>query len=231
MKPRIGSISAFLFWMGGKCMAKNTVITISRQFGSGGRLIGKKLAEKLGIPYYDKELIELAVEESGFSKEIFEKVDERASSSLLYTLSVSPGIMHGVTGMADLPLNDKVFLVQTKIIKDVASKGGCVIVGRCADYILKEFDNVVNVFIRSSLPDRIDRVTKAYKINYANAQKEIQRNDKKRANYYSFYAHSKWGVVDNYDLCINSGKIGIEQSVDVIADYVNHFEAARKAAK
>ena len=211
-------------------MATNTVITISRQFGSGGRLIGRKLAEKLGVPFYDKELIELAVEESGFSKEIFEKVDERASSSLLYTLSVSPGIMHGVTGMADLPLNDKVFLVQTKIIKDVASKGGCVIVGRCADYILKEFDNVVNVFIRADMKDRIDRATNVYEISFANAAKEIQKNDKKRGNYYSFYAHSKWGVVENYDLCINSAKIGIDESVDVIADYVKNFEA-KKAAK
>ena len=102
-------------------MAKSIVITISRQYGSGGRLIGKKLAEKFDIPFYDKELIELAVEESGFSKEIFEKVDERASSSLLYTLSVTPGLMHGgLSGMTDLPLNDKVFLVQTKIIKDGA---------------------------------------------------------------------------------------------------------------
>ncbi len=210
-------------------MAKNTVITISRQFGSGGRLIGKKLAEKFGVPFYDRELIELAVEESGFSKEVFEKVDERASSSLLYTLSVSPGIMHGVTGMADLPLNDKVFLVQTKIIKDVAAKGGCVIVGRCADYILKEYHNVVNVFIRSNMNDRIDRATNVYKISMNNASKEIQKMDKKRANYYSFYAHSKWGVAENYDLCINSGRIGIDQSVQVIADYVEFFEAARKA--
>jgi cytidylate kinase len=210
-------------------MATNTVITISRQFGSGGRLIGKKLAEKLGVPFYDKELIELAVEESGFSKEIFEKVDERASSSLLYSLSVSPGVMQGVTGMADLPLNDKVFLVQTKIIKEVASKGGCVIVGRCADYILKEFNNVVNVFIRSDMESRIERATNVYKINMTNAQKEIQRNDKKRANYYSFYAHSKWGVVDNYDLCLNSGKVGIDESVEVIADYVRHFDEKRSA--
>ena len=213
-------------------MAKSTVITISRQYGSGGRLIGKKLAEKFDIPFYDKELIELAVEESGFSKEIFEKVDERASSSLLYTLSVTPGLMHGsLTGMADLPLNDKVFLVQTKIIKDVAAKGGCVIVGRCADYILKEMHNVVNVFIRSNMTDRINRCVNVYNLNMNNAAKEIQRMDKKRANYYSFYAHSKWGVAENYDLCINSGRIGIEASVDVIADYVDKFEEAYKDAQ
>ena len=137
--------------------------------------------------------------------------------------------MHGVTGMADLPLNDKVFLVQTKIIKDVAEKGGCVIVGRCADYILKEYHNVVNVFIRSNMNDRIERATNVYKISMNNASKEIQKMDKKRANYYSFYAHSKWGVAENYDLCINSGRIGIDQSVQVIADYVEFFEAARKA--
>ena len=212
-------------------MAKNTVITISRQFGSGGRLIGKKLAEKFGVPFYDRELIELAVEESGFSKEVFEKVDERASSSLLYTLSVSPGIMHGVTGMADLPLNDKVFLVQTKIIKDVAAKGGCVIVGRCADYILKEYHNVVNVFVRSNMNDRIERATNVYKISMNNASKEIQKMDKKRANYYSFYAHSKWGVAENYDLCINSGRIGIDQSVQVIADYVEFLKPQERLSR
>ena len=125
--------------------------------------------------------------------------------------------------------DEKAFRYESAIIQKLAEEHSCIIVGRCADYILKEYHNVVNVFIRSNMNDRIERATNVYKISMNNASKEIQKMDKKRANYYSFYAHSKWGVAENYDLCINSGRIGIDQSVQVIADYVEFFEAARKA--
>ena len=198
-------------------MAKSTVITISRQYGSGGRLIGKKLAEKFDIPFYDKELIELAVEESGFSKEIFEKVDERASSSLLYTLSVTPGLMHGgLTGMADLPLNDKVFLVQTKIIKDVAAKGGCVIVGRCADFILRDRADLLKVFIHADPAFRADRIVRVYGEREDSPEKRIRDKDKRRMAYYRYYTDIDWGVAKNYDICLDSGTIGIDRCADII---------------
>ncbi len=206
-------------------MTNHIIITISRQYGSGGRLIGEKLAEALGIPYYDKELITMAAEQSGFSREIFERMDEKASSSLLYTLSINPGMAGGLTGVADLPLNDKVFLIQNNIIKQLADKGSCVIVGRCADYILKEYPNCINIFICSDMADRIRRITSVYGMSLSNAEREIQRYDKRRANYYSFYTHTKWGIATNYDLCLNSGIIGIDASVQVIKAYVEGRKA------
>ncbi|MCI8600178.1 MAG: cytidylate kinase-like family protein [Oscillospiraceae bacterium] len=209
-------------------MTNHIIITISRQYGSGGRLIGEKLAETLGIPFYDKELITLAAEQSGFSREIFERMDERASSSLLYTLSVNPGMAGGLTGIADLPLNDKVFLIQNNVIKQLADKGSCVIVGRCADYILKEYPNLIKVFICSDMTDRIERITKVYGVSFTNAEREVQKYDKRRSNYYSFYTHTKPGIAANYDLCLNSGQIGIDASVEVIRAYV---EGRRRAAK
>ena len=144
-------------------MAKtNYVITISRQFGSGGRLIGKKLAEMLEIPFYDKELITMAAQQSGYSREVFEKADERATNSLLYTLSMNSYLLHGMTGMAELPLNDKVFLIQSEIIRKVASEGPCVIVGRCADYVLKDNPRHLNFYIYADLKSRVERATTVY---------------------------------------------------------------------
>ena len=142
-------------------MANDTIITISRQYGSGGRFIGRKLAEALDIPFYDKELITMSAEESGMSKEIFEKADEKAANSLLYTLSMNAYLLHGMAGVPDLPLNDKVFLVQSEVIRKLAAKGPCVIVGRCADYVLQENPNCVNVYIYSDMEDRVSRVEPA----------------------------------------------------------------------
>ena len=135
--------SGYLYKKEGLFMKNNTIITISRQYGSGGRLIGQKLAERLGIPFYDKELITLAAEESGFAEHLFEKNDRNITNSLLYSLS-----MYGNTmGLYDMPLNDKLFIAQSKTIQSVAEKGPCVIVGRCADYVLRNKPNVLNVFI------------------------------------------------------------------------------------
>ena len=206
-------------------MKNHIVITISRQYGSGGRLIGEKLAAELGIPFYDKELITMAAEQSGFSREIFEKMDERASSSLLYTLSVNPGMAGGLAGTLDLPLNDKVFIVQNNVIKQLADKGPCVIVGRCADYILRDYADCVNVYISSDMDDRIKRITEVYGLTMDNAEKEILKYDKRRNNYYNFYTHTKPGIAANYDLCINSGIIGLDAAVAVIKAYVEARDA------
>lgn len=210
-------------------MAINTVITISRQYGSGGRFIGRKLAEALNIPFYDKELITMAVEESGMSRELFEKADEKATNSLLYTLSMNSYLLHGMAGMPDLPLNDKVFLVQSEVIRKIADKGPCVIVGRCADYILRELPNCVNVYIYSDMEDRIARATTYYNLSADRAKEQIQKTDKKRAAYYNFYTNLKWGRAENYDLSLNSAKIGIEGCVDVICRFVNCAEAIEAA--
>ena len=197
------------------------IITIGRQFGSGGRAIGEKLAKKLGVPFYDKELISLAAKESGISPEVFENVDEKAANSLLYSLSMGMySFGSGFPAMGDLPVNDKLYLLQHKIIKDVASKGSCVIVGRCADYILKERPECVNIFIYADIEFRKQEAVKKHGIDAARAEHIINKTDKSRANYYSFYSGQKWGMAENYDLCINSGKLDEDKIVDLIIEYI-----------
>lgn len=208
-------------------MANDTIITISRQYGSGGRFIGRKLAEALDIPFYDKELITMSAEESGMSKEIFEKADEKAANSLLYTLSMNAYLLHGMAGVPDLPLNDKVFLVQSEVIRKLAAKGPCVIVGRCADYVLPENPNCVNVYIYSDMEDRVSRATTYYNLSADRAQEQIQKTDKKRAAYYNFYTNLKWGRAENYDLSLNSAKIGVDGCVEVIRSFIAQAEGLR----
>lgn len=197
------------------------IITIGRQFGSGGRAIGEKLAKKLGVSFYDKELISLAAKESGISPEIFDNVDEKAANSLLYSLSMGMySFGSGFSAMGDLPVNDKLYLLQHKIIKEIAEKESCVIVGRCADYVLRENPNTVNVFVYADMAFRKEEAVKKHGIDAARAEHIINKTDKSRANYYSFYSGQKWGMAENYDLCINSSKLSEDQIVDLIAAYI-----------
>ena len=197
------------------------IITIGRQFGSGGRAIGEKLAKKLGVSFYDKELISLAAKESGISPEIFDNVDEKAANSLLYSLSMGMySFGSGFSAMGDLPVNDKLYLLQHKIIKEIAEKESCVIVGRCADYVLRENPNTVNVFVYADMAFRKEEAVKKHGIDAARAEHIINKTDKSRANYYSFYSGQKWGMAENYDLCINSSKLSEDQIVDLIATYI-----------
>ncbi len=197
------------------------IVTIGRQFGSGGRSIGEKVAKKLGVPFYDKELISLAAKESGIDPDIFKNVDEKAANSLLYSLSMGLySFGSGFQAMGDLPVNDKLYLLQHKIIKDIAKKGACVIVGRCADYVLREQPNVVNIFIYADMEYRKQESVKRHGIDAARAEHIINKTDKSRANYYSFYSGQKWGMAENYDLCINSAKIDEDSIVDLIIAYI-----------
>lgn len=199
-----------------------TIITIGRQFGSGGRAIGEKLAKKLGVSFYDKELISIAAKESGIDPEIFDSVDEKAANSLLYSLSM--GLYNfgsGFSAMGDLPVNDRLYLLQHRIIKEIAEKESCVIVGRCADYILREDPACVNIFIYADMEFRKHEAVKKHGIDEARAEHIINKTDKSRANYYSFYSGQKWGMAENYDLCINSTKISEDAIVDLIIDYIN----------
>ena len=198
------------------------VITIGRQFGSGGRAVGEKLASKLGISFYDKELISLAAKDSGISPEIFDNVDEKAANSLLYSLSM--GLYNfgsGFSVMGDLPVNDQLYLLQHKIIKEIAEKESCVIVGRCADYVLRDRSDCVNVFIYADMEFRKREAVKRHGIDEARAEHIITKTDKSRANYYSFYSGQKWGMAENYDLCINASKLSEDGIVDLIIDYIN----------
>lgn len=197
------------------------VITIGRQFGSGGRSIGEKLAKKLGISFYDKELISLAAKDSGMNPEVFDTVDEKATNSLLYSLSMGMyNFGSGFSVMGDLPINDQLYLLQHKIIKEIAEKENCVIVGRCADFVLHDRTDCVNVFIYADMEFRKREAIKRHGIDEARAEHIITKTDKSRANYYSFYSGQKWGMAENYDLCINASKLSEDSIVDLIISYI-----------
>lgn len=193
------------------------VITIARQFGSRGREIGQKLAEALGYKYYDRDLISMAAEKSGMDKSVLGAADEKAANSLLYTLALGSSVYaHGVDNI-NVPLNDKLYIVQSNIIKDIYNGGeGAVIVGRCADYVLSEKENVLKVFISADFDNRVEVVSIRSAVTEAKAKDMVIKTDKRRANYYNYYTGQKWGKIENYDLVINSSKCGIDGAVKVI---------------
>lgn len=204
----------------------NTIITISREFGSGGHQIGERLAEALGIPFYDKEIIERSAKDSGICQEFFEEHDEKYTNSLLYSLVVGNYSMTADGRLnPEMPMNQKIFLAQFDAIKNMAREGACVIVGRCADYVLSERKNTLSVFISADMEDRKKRVAQRCDIKENKLFDFINKNDKKRANYYNFYTDRKWGTAKNYDLCINSSALGIEGAVELIKKAVELKES------
>jgi CMP/dCMP kinase len=202
------------------------VITISRQFGSGGREIGRKLADKLGIPFYDNELIDLAVKESGFSAEAFENAENKATNSFLYSLAMGMNAYgNQELGFTHLSLDDRIYLASADVMRKVASEGPCVIVGRCADHVLKDVPNVINAFIWAGLDFRIKRVMELEKLSSAKAEDLIQKMDKRRANYYNYHASEKWGRAENYHLSLRSDFVGIDNCAGCIKSYLDsHME-------
>lgn len=199
----------------------NIIYTIGREFGSGGHQIGQILADKLGIKFYDKELLTRAASESGLCEDIFRIQDEKPTSSFLYSLvsdTYSFNNYHGA-GVMDMPLSQKVFLAQFDTIKKIAAEGSCVIVGRCADYALAEMDNVINVFIYADKDERVKKKAKELSLPENKARDIITKTDKQRANYYNFYTNKKWGDSRSYDVCLSSTKLGIDGCVDAIIAY------------
>ncbi len=186
------------------------IITISREFGSGGRTIGRNVAEKLGIKFYDRELIEKIAEKSGFSKSFIEKQGEHSPSKSRFAYSF---VGRGVDGMS---VNDYVFSVQRKVILDIAENESCVIVGRCADYILRDRDDVLNVFIHSDMDKRAERIVKLYGETDKSPEKRLKEQDKKRSINYRYCTDRVWGVAQNYHITLNSGAVGIDRCVDII---------------
>ena len=206
-------------------MANNTIITIARQYGSGGHDIGKKLAEELKIPFYDKELLERAAKDSGFCQEIFENYDEKPTNSFLYSLVMDTYSMgYSTAAFAEMPLNHKIFLAQFNAIKDIAKEGPCVIVGRCADYALADFPNVVNVYLYADLQSRIARIARRHDVTDAKAKDLIQKTDKSRASYYNYYTNKKWGEATGYDLCLNTASLGIDGTIHMIREFAAYKE-------
>ncbi len=196
------------------------IITISRQYGSGGRYVARMLAERLGYAFYDNELITLAAKESGFSESLFENIEKKSSYSLLYSLSTFGAPAGGVYGLS---INDRAFIIQSDIIKQAAEKGPCVIVGRCADYILKERSDVINVFLHSDLESRTARAVKYYGIEEKKAKEHVQKTDRKRASYYNYFTGENWGDIKNYHISLDTDFIGIENCVDILEKYAKFF--------
>lgn len=202
-------------------MHQNTVITIARQFGSGGHEIGRRLANRLGIPLYDKELITHAAQESGLSEEILHYFDEKPTNSLLYSLSTGAySLNEGGVVNYSLPVNQQVFQAQFDTIRLLADKSSCVIVGRCADYVLEKHKGLISVFLYADLNDRMARVAEYDGITLPEAKTRIAKSDKRRASYYNFYSGKKWGVAGTYDLCINTSTVGYDNAVELIAKFV-----------
>ncbi len=201
-------------------MEDKVIITIGRQFGSGGKEIGAKLAEKLGIKCYDNELLAMAAKESGLCEEIFEIHDEKPTNSFLYSLVMDSYQSYNAPGVINVPISQKVFLAQFDTIKSIAKKESCIFVGRCADYALQDDFDFTSVFISCDIEKRIQRISERNKISENKARDLIIKTDKKRASYYNYYTDKKWGYSDSYDLCIDSGKIGIDKSVELIYTYL-----------
>ncbi len=194
-------------------MEENLIITIGRQSGSGGREIGRKLAEKLGVKCYDKELLALAAKNSGLCEELFKSYDEKPTHSLLYSLWTDT---YSGGRNTDMPINHKIFLAQVNAMKKLADENSCVFVGRCADYALSGYPNVVRVFVTASDADRIARIKTRSSLDDAKAKELMVKTDKNRSSYYNYYSGKKWGDARNYDLCLSSSAAGIDGAVDAI---------------
>lgn len=204
-------------------MERKFVINVGRQLGSGGREIGEKLAARFGIDFYDKELIRLASERSGLCKEFFEKADERASHGLTGGLF---GMRFPFIGDGSLPYenclsNDSLFKIQSDVIRHLAEKRSCLFVGRCADYVLREHPNCVNIFISATREDRIRRLCGMHGISEDKAEEMMEKSDKKRSDYYNYYSYKTWGAAATYHLCIESTALGIGGTVDFLEEFVN----------
>lgn len=208
----------------------NTIITIGRQYGSGGREIGKILSERYQIKYFDKELLSRAAKESGFCEEMLKNHDERPTNSFLYNLVMDTySFGYNSASFVDMPISHKVFLAQFDTIKKIAREEPCVIIGRCADYALSEFTNCIHLFIYADEDAKIKRIMERNNVSEDKAREMMCKKDKQRQSYYNYYSSKKWGRADSYDLCINSSRLGIEGTVNLIMQYIDDFESKSNA--
>lgn len=202
-------------------MKDQYVITIARGYGSGGRTMGKLLSEELGIHYYDRELLRLASDESGINESIFEKADEKLKKSILYKIARKEYKGEQIPPDSDdFVSNDNLFNFQAKVIKGLADQESCVIVGRCADYILRDRENVVKIFVHASLEDCVGRLVDMYSLSKSELEKKIKRIDKRRADYYKYFTGREWNTAQNYDLCLNSQQLGYDKCIEIVKNYL-----------
>ncbi len=184
-----------------------TIVTIGREYGSGGRIIAQRLAQRLELPYYDKEVIEGVAKKTGFAENFVRDAERRPTNSFMYDLYFST---------QSLSIPDQVFIAQSGVIRDLADKGGCVIVGRCADYILRERPNLLRAFVYAPLEERVRRAREEYHDQKDNLESFVTRQDKQRASYYNYFTSIRWGDRKSYDLCVSSA-LGLDTVVDIIA--------------
>ena len=199
----------------------NLIISIGRQFGSGGAEIGKKLADKLGIEFYDKELIKRASKESGISEKMFEKSDEKPINSFMYSIVTHGFPAYSTPAYNNVFTNDKIFALQADTIRKIAEEHSAVIIGRCADDILRDHDNLVRVFIYGNIESRTKRISEKYNLSEKEAQEMIRRIDKSRSSYYEFFANKKWGDTNSYDICVDSSD-KIDETVEFLKCYIEN---------
>ncbi len=199
----------------------NVVITIGREFGSGGKYIGEEVAKKLNIKFYDKELIERVAKEENIYQSILEKNDEKNIKNFWYTMTMSSlSSTDSVNSFSDLPFNEQIFLKQAKVIQNIAKNESCVIIGRCSNILLKDYPNVKNIFVYASdMNFKIKRKIEFSNLSEKEAMRRIIKIDKQRASYYNYFTNEKWGNRSGYDLMIDTSKIGIENTINLIVEY------------
>lgn len=194
------------------------IITISRQYGSGGRDIGEKLSKRFGIAFYDSNIISLAAKKSGYSEKFFEDPEKNAGNSFMY--SIVRGMQYQYRTATPWSLEETVYETQSEIIRSAAEQGPAVFIGRCADYILSGRDDIIKVFIHADNEFRRERIMRLAGVTEDKVDETLKLKDKRRANYYNYHSDTKWGDAQNYDLCINSSFCGIDKAVDLICEFI-----------
>ena len=203
-------------------MDKNFIINIGRQLGSGGRSIADILAHHYGITAYDRKLIELAAKESGLSQEFFENADEKKSHGFFHSIFSNRAATNALGSNDSYLSNDALFKVQSDIIRDLAERESCIFIGRCADYILRDHPNRINLFFTANLEDRIARMAREKNVTAEQAEELIERTDRRRADYYNYYSGKTWGAAESYDLCINTSHLGHEGTAKMLIEYIDN---------
>ncbi len=210
-------------------MKEKILVTIARQYGSGGHKLGELLAKEFKFAFHDRSLIEKAAEKSGISLEVLKNADEKTTPSFLYSIAMGNYDMYPLSinmSPYDMPINDKLFNLQADIIKEEADKGSCIFVGRCADYILNGYKNVVKVFVYGDTDTRAKRIAQVENVSLQDAKVLIYKTDKRRANYYNYYTSLKWGKSDNYNIMIDTSKVGIEGAAKIVGEYIRQLQAS-----
>ncbi|PKM84784.1 MAG: cytidylate kinase [Firmicutes bacterium HGW-Firmicutes-11] len=211
-------------------MSEPIIVTIAREYGSGGSTIGRKLAEKLGCPFFDKELLAMAAKESGINEDLFQSLDEKPTSRFWDALPTG-GSIYGShhSSLGTLPIGDRLFLIQSEIIKKVAALGSCVIVGRCADFVLREDPHTIRVFVHSPTEAKLDRIIHSYHIPEEEARSVMEKIDKERSGYYSHHTQGRWGKAENYHLSVDSSVLGIDDTTDLLLYFARRKQSVGRS--